>query len=130
MSNIFIKTSKAPAAIGPYSQAVVSGDWIFVSGQIALEPEKGELRGTTASEQIGQIMHNLEAILAEAGAGFNDVVKTTIYLKDIRDFQAVNEIYGQHFQENKPARATIEVSNLPKGALVEVELIARIFDSM
>ena len=121
-----INTDKAPKAIGPYSQAVKYENFLFVSGQIALDPKTGELVGSTVEEQTRQVMENIKAILEEAELNFNHVVKTTIYLKNINDFDKVNRIYGEYFTEHKPARATIEVSNLPKGALVEIEVIAGI----
>ena len=121
-----INTYKAPKAIGPYSQAVKYENFLFVSGQIALDPKTGELVGSTVEEQTRQVMENIKAILEEAELNFNHVVKTTIYLKNINDFDKVNRVYGEYFPEHKPARATIEVSNLPKGALVEIEVIAGI----
>ena len=121
-----INTDKAPKAIGPYSQAVKYENFLFVSGQIALDPKTGELVGSTVEEQTKQVMENIKAILEEAELNFNHVVKTTIYLKDISDFDKVNRVYGEYFPEHKPARATVEVSNLPKGALVEIEVIAGI----
>ncbi len=121
-----INTDKAPKAIGPYSQAVKYENFLFVSGQIALDPKTGELVGSTVEEQTRQVMENIKAILEEAELNFNHVVKTTIYLKYISDFDKVNRVYGEYFPEHKPARATVEVSNLPKGALVEIEVIAGI----
>lgn len=118
-----INTKKAPLPIGPYSQAVVFNDLIFCSGQIGIEPETGELK-KTLEEQTVQIMENLKQILEEAGSNFENVLKTTIYLTDINYFSKVNEIYSSYFKKTKPARSTTAVSNLPKGALVEVDLIA------
>ncbi|WP_457625073.1 RidA family protein [Persephonella sp.] len=121
-----IETEKAPKAIGPYSQAVKYENLLFVSGQIAIDPETQEFAGGSVEEQTKRVMENIRAILEEAGLTFNHVLKTTIYLKNINDFQKVNEVYGGYFKEHKPARATVEVSNLPKGALVEIEVIAGI----
>lgn len=119
-----IATKEAPAAIGPYSQAVRAGDLLFVSGQISLDPETGAIVGDTPTEQLRRAMQSMQAILASAGLGFSNVVKTTIYLKDMNDFAEVNEVYGQYFPSDPPARATVEVSRLPKDVLVEVDAIA------
>ena len=121
-----ISTEAAPAAIGPYVQGRVSGGLLFASGQIALSPETGELTGKTIEEQTKQVMANVGAILAAAGTDFAHVVKTTCYLADIADFAAFNEVYGASFGEGRPARSCVEVSALPKGALVEVEVIAEL----
>lgn len=118
-----VSTEKAPAAIGPYSQATVIGNLVFTSGQIAINPATGELEGTTIYEQTEQVMKNLEAVLGEAGCEFTDVVKTTCYLSDINDFVAFNTIYGKYFV-GKPARSCVAVKTLPKNALCEVEVIA------
>ena len=121
-----ISTDQAPAAIGPYSQAVrVQGDtMLFCSGQIALDPRTMQIVGTTAREQTKKVMKNLGAVLKEAGADFPNVVKTTIFLTDMNDFGAVNEVYASCFEESPPARATVEVSHLPKDVRVEIEAIA------
>lgn len=120
-----ISTPNAPAAIGPYSQAVLAGDTLYVSGQIPLDPATGTLVGTTIEEQAEQVFKNLGAILTEAGMTFDDVVKATVLLNDIGDFAAVNAIYGKYLcGEVLPARAAFAVDALPKGALVEIELIA------
>ena len=121
-----ILTDGAPAAIGPYSQAVkvVAGTTIYCSGQIAIDPESGELVGTTAEEQCRQVMTNLQAVLKAAGADISRVVKTTIYLLDMADFGAVNDAYGEFFDEQPPARATLATQELPKGALVEIDAVA------
>ncbi len=121
-----INTDNAPKAIGPYSQAVKYENFLFISGQIAIDPKTQEFINGTIEEQTKRVMENIKAILEEADMGFDNVIKTTIYLKDINDFQKVNEIYGSYFKEHKPARATVEVSNLPKGALIEIEVIAGI----
>ncbi len=118
-----ISTDKAPRAIGPYSQAVVSGGFVFLSGQIALEPSSGEVVKGDIKVQTMQVINNITAVLEGAGCTTNDVVKTTVYLKDIRDFADMNLVYEEFFR-NKPARSTVEVSNLPKGVLVEIECIA------
>ena len=121
-----IKTEKAPEAIGPYSQAVVANGMVFCSGQIALDPETGHFVGPIVETQTRQIMQNLKAILESAGSDLDKVVKTTIFLADMNDFEKVNEIYGAYFQENPPARETVAVRSLPKNALVEISCIARV----
>lgn len=120
-----LSTDKAPAAIGPYSQAVITGNLLFSSGQIALDPETGVVVGETIEEQTEQVMKNLGAILEEAGLGYGDVVKTVCFLDNMEDFAAFNEIYGKYFTE-KPARSCVAVETLPKGVLCEVEVIAEI----
>jgi len=120
-----VRTDRAPAAIGPYSQAVVCDGWVFCSGQIALDPESGEVVGTNAAEQTERVMRNLAAVLDAAGASLSRVVKTTVFLSDMSDFQAMNEVYGHHFGEHRPARATVQAAGLPRGVKVEVECIAR-----
>lgn len=121
-----ISTDKAPAAIGPYSQAVLAGGLLFCSGQIPLDPATGEMVAGDVVAQAGLVMKNIAAMLSAAGAGFDDVVKTTIYLTDMADFSAVNEIYGSRFQNHKPARSTVAVKSLPRGALLEIEVIAAV----
>ncbi len=118
-----ISTDKAPAAVGAYSQAVKNGDLLFCSGQIALDPATGKLSGSDIKSQTEQVMQNISAVLAASGATFADVVKTTCFLADINDFAAFNEIYARYFT-GKPARSCVAVSALPKGAIVEVEVIA------
>ena len=120
-----LSTDKAPAAIGPYSQAVITGNLLFSSGQIALDPETGVVVGETIEEQTEQVMKNLGVILEEAGLSYGDVVKTVCFLDDMNDFGAFNEIYGKYFTE-KPARSCVAVETLPKGVLCEVEVIAEI----
>ncbi len=120
-----IKTLEAPAAIGPYSQAIKANGFLFVSGQIPLTPN-GELAGDDIKTQTKQVLKNLKAILKEADLSLKDAVKTTIFLKNMDDFSIVNEIYAQAFKEHKPARSTIEISKLPKDVLVEIELIAKV----
>ena len=120
-----IATNKAPAAIGPYSQAMVVGNLVFTSGQIAIDPATGNIDATDVAGQTEQVMKNLGEVLAAAGASFASAVKTTCFLADIADFAAFNEIYGKYFTE-KPARSCVAAKALPKGALVEVEVIAEI----
>lgn len=117
-----IHTTNAPAAIGPYSQAIEAGDFIYVSGQIPVEPATGEVV-EGIEEQTHQVLKNLKAILTEAGANFSQVVKFTIYLASIEDFATVNEIYGSYLEKPYPARATVEVSRLPKDVLVEMDVV-------
>jgi len=119
-----IFTEKAPDPIGPYSQAVRSGDFVFLSGQIGIDPVTGNLSGT-AEGQTARAMENLHAVLQESGLGFGDVVQTRIYLTDMNDWTAVNGIYGSYFTGGYPARATVQVMELPKGAKVEIEMVAR-----
>lgn len=119
-----IQTDNAPAAIGPYSQAVRAGDFLYVSGQIPLDPTSGEVVSGGVEEQTDRVLKNLQAILEEAGADFTNVVKFSIFLKDIEDFGVVNKIYGSFLEEPYPARATIEVSRLPKDVLVEMDVVA------
>lgn len=122
-SKMIIFTDKAPKPIGPYSQAVIAGDYIFLSGQIALD-STGKMISGTAAEEAKQIMLNIQAILQEAGTDFSNVVKATIYLTDLNDFAKVNEIYGSFFKGEFPARETVQVTALPKGAKVEISVIA------
>ncbi len=122
-----ITTADAPAAIGPYSQAIQVGDWLFFSGQLALDAVSGELVAGGIAAETEQVMKNIGAVLSAAGLDFDAVVKTTIYLVDLEDFGVVNEIYGRYFSaDSAPARATVEVAALPKKALVEIEGIARL----
>jgi len=114
----------APAAIGPYSQAVIAGNFLFVSGQIPIDPETGNLVGGGIEEQTARVLENLKNILIFSGLDFNDVVKTTVYLKSLDDFQKLNKIFAESFQIEPPARACVEVSALPKGSLVEIDAIA------
>ncbi len=120
-----VATDGAPRAIGPYSQAIVAGGFVFCSGQIALDPASGEMVGPSDVRlQARRVMQNLEAVLTAAGSSLADVVKTTIYLADLADFAIVNEIYGSCFPLAPPARATVQVAGLPKGALVEIDAVA------
>lgn len=120
-----ICTENAPAAIGPYSQAMAVGDILYTSGQIALDPEKGAMVGNTTAEQTERVMKNLAAVLAAAGASFDSVIKTTCFLADMADFAEFNAVYAKHIT-SAPARSCVAVKALPKGALVEVEVIAKI----
>lgn len=119
-----IFTKNAPAAVGPYSQAIKSGNVLYCSGQIPLVPETGVLVEGDIKVQAEQSLKNVKAVLAEAGADFSNVVKTTVYLVDMGDFASVNEVYSQFFAENKPARSCVAVAELPKGAKVEIEVLA------
>ena len=120
-----IHTDGAPAAIGPYSQAVADGDLLFCSGQIALDPATAEIVGATAADQARQVLKNLAAVLEAGGASLGTVLKTTVFLADMDDFAAVNAVYGEAFGDHRPARATIAVRTLPKSVLVEIDAIAR-----
>lgn len=119
-----VRTDNAPAAIGPYSQGIVVNGMLFASGQIALDPRSGEMVGTTIQEQSEQVLKNVTALLEAAGTDIDHVVKTTCFLDDIADFNAFNEVYGRFFDQNLPARSAVGVAALPKGALVEVEVVA------
>jgi 2-iminobutanoate/2-iminopropanoate deaminase len=126
MNMNIINTSQAPAPIGPYNQAIQMNGFLFISGQICIDPATGELRKKDLQEETHQVMHNLKAILQEAGLHFNNVVKTTIFLTDMNRFAEVNEIYGKYFQGNFPARETVQVSALPKFVNVEISMIAAV----
>ncbi|GAA3964224.1 MULTISPECIES: RidA family protein [Mucilaginibacter] len=119
-----INTNNAPAPIGPYSQATVAGNFVFVSGQIPLNPATGELVTTGITDEAVLVMENIKAILTEAGIGFANVVKSSIFLTDLGNFGQVNEVYGKYFTSNFPARETVQVSALPKGVNVEISVIA------
>lgn len=119
-----IKTDEAPAPIGPYSQAIKAGKTLYVSGQIALDAPSGELINANITEETHQVMKNLESILRAAGTDFNQVVKCSIFVKNMDDFSTVNEAYGQYFKQQPPARETVEVSRLPKNVHVEISCIA------
>lgn len=123
MSYEMINTENAPSAIGPYSQAVKSGNMLFVSGQLPINPQTMELVGGSIGDQTKMVMENIGAILKEAGCTFNDIAKTTIFLTDLGNFAEVNQAYGEYFTENKPARACFQVSKLPKDAEIEIEAI-------
>lgn len=119
-----IKTDKAPEAIGPYSQAIKAGTWVFCSGQIPLDPQTMTLVGATVADQTHQVVKNLQAVLEAAGSSLLQVVKTTVFLQDMNDFQQMNAVYAEAFGNHAPARATVEVARLPKNVLVEIECIA------
>jgi 2-iminobutanoate/2-iminopropanoate deaminase len=124
MEKKIIKTVDAPQAIGPYSQAVGAGGFVFVSGQIPIEPKSGNVVQVDIKAQTGQVMENAKAVLSAAGCSMSQVVKTTIYLENMSDFAAVNEVYGAYFPSDPPARATVEVSRLPKEVSVEMDFVA------
>ena len=124
MDKQIIKTSSAPAPIGPYNQAILSGNMIFISGQVCIDPDTGELKNKDIQQETHQVMHNLRAILTEAGLTFNNVVKTTIFITDMHRFSEINEVYGKYFEGDFPARETVQVSALPKFVNVEISMIA------
>ena len=119
-----VATSNAPRAIGPYSQAVITGNLVFCSGQIPLDPETMEIVGDTITEQTNRVFMNLAGLLEAAGSGLQQVVKTTVYLKDMSEFAAMNEEYARHFGDHRPARAAVEVARLPKDVRIEIDAIA------
>jgi len=119
-----ISTENAPGAIGPYSQAVKAGSMVFCSGQIPIDPATGEFVSSGVAEQTRQVLKNLSAVLKAAGTDLNNVVKTTVFLADMNDFTAMNEVYAEFFNDNKPARATVQAARLPRDARVEIECIA------
>ncbi len=123
-----ISTDKAPGAIGPYSQAIKAGNMVFCSGQIPIDVETGEFISQDTAEQTEQVLHNLSAVLEAADTSLENVVKTTVFLADMNDFAAMNEVYAKFFSENKPARATVQAARLPKDAKVEIECIAVLGD--
>src|SRR5512142_3273051 len=124
MKREIVATDGAPKAIGPYSQGVRAGGFVFFSGQIALDPDTGEMVGGDVAAQTERVMTSIAVLLEAAGLGFGDVVKTTIFLVNLGDFGTVNEIYGRRFSQAPPARSTVEVKGLPRGALVEIEVVA------
>ena len=121
---VIVSTDNAPGAIGPYSQAIKANGMVFCSGQIPIDPATGEFVSQDVAEQTEQVLKNLKAVLTAAGTDISNVVKTTVFLADMADFGAMNEVYGKHFSENKPARATVQAARLPKDARVEIECIA------
>ena len=121
-----VKTPGAPAAIGPYSQGIVAAGFVFVSGQIPLNPATGELASEDIGEQVARVLENLKAVLESAGSGMNRVVRTTVYLADLGEFPKMNEVYRRYFGADPPARSTVGVSALPKGARVEIDAIAMV----
>ena len=124
MSKTIITTANAPSPIGPYNQAVLSGNMLFISGQICIDPPTGELRNKDIQEETHQVMHNLKAILQEAGMDFSHVVKTSIFITDMHQFGEINAVYGKYFEAEFPARETVQVSALPKFVNVEISMIA------
>lgn len=124
MEKQVINTSGAPAPIGPYNQAIKAGSTLFISGQIALNPETGQIEKENITTETHRVMQNLRAILTEAGMDFSDVVKTTIFIMDMNDFSEINEVYGKYFSGYFPARETVQVAGLPKGVNVEISMIA------
>jgi 2-iminobutanoate/2-iminopropanoate deaminase len=120
----FVSTDQAPAAIGPYSQAVKAGDFVFTAGQIALDPTTMEMVGSDVTAQSERVLQNLGAVLAAAGCNLSDVVKTTVYLADMADFVAMNDVYARYFGDHRPARSAVQAAELPKGALVEIDAVA------
>jgi 2-iminobutanoate/2-iminopropanoate deaminase len=119
-----VTTDGAPKAIGPYSQAIVTDGWVFTAGQVALDPKSGELVGKTTAEQTEQVFRNLQAVLQAAGTNLDYVVRSTVYLADMADFAQMNEVYAKQFGSHKPARSTVQAAGLPKGARVEIDVIA------
>jgi len=119
-----ISTADAPAAIGPYSQAIRANGWVFVSGQIAIDPATQQVINGDISAQTDRVLTNLSAILRAAGSGLDKVLRSTVFLKDMADFGAMNEVYGRHFKVNPPARSTIQAARLPRDVLVEIDVIA------
>jgi 2-iminobutanoate/2-iminopropanoate deaminase len=126
MSLDFVSTSDAPKAIGPYSQGIIANGFLFTAGQVALDPARGELVAGGVAEQTNQALENLRAVLASAGSDLSQVVKTTVFLIDMADFTAMNEVYGRVFGNHRPARSTVAVAALPRGARVEIEVIATV----
>jgi 2-iminobutanoate/2-iminopropanoate deaminase len=121
----FVSTDRAPKAIGPYSQATIADGFVYTAGQIALDPATGEIVSGGVTEQTERVFANLAAILEAAGTGFGSVVKTTVYLTDMNDFKAMNEVYARAFGDHRPARSTVAVAALPRGVNVEIDVIAR-----
>jgi 2-iminobutanoate/2-iminopropanoate deaminase len=124
ISRHVVKTDKAPQARGPFSQAIVAGDFVFVAGQLGVDPKTGEFVGSGLEEQAEQVLRNLSAVLEAAGSDLGHVVKTTVFLADMNDFNAMNEVYRRYFKEDPPARSTVQVARLPRNARIEIEAIA------
>ena len=120
-----LHTDSAPAALGPYSQAVQTGDWVFTSGQVGIDPSTGEIVSESFEAETRQVLRNLSHVLATAGCGFVDVLKATVYLMDMTDFGAFNALYQEAMGDHRPARSTVQVAALPKGARIEIDLVAR-----
>lgn len=124
MAKRVVKAEQAPPAIGPYSQAIVANGWVFAAGQIPLDPRTGQVVPGDARVQTKRVLENLKAVLEAAGSSMDQVVKTTVFLRDLNDFGVMNEIYGEYFKENPPARSTVQVAKLPRDAAVEIEAVA------
>ena len=124
MANKAISTQKAPQAIGPYSQGMITGDMVYTSGQLGIDPETGEIVNSSIQEEARQSLKNVEAVLKEAGVTLTDVVKTTVFVKDLNQFAEINEVYSEFFDSHKPARSCVEVARLPKDGNTEIEAIA------
>ena len=124
MDRIIIRTNKAPEPIGPYNQAVLAGDTLYISGQICIDPASGELKNKNLNEETHQVMQNLKTLLLEANMGFNHVVKTTIFITDMNRFKEINDVYGSYFDGDFPARETVQVAALPRFVNVEISMIA------
>ncbi len=124
MANKIVSTEKAPQAIGPYSQGMIAGNMIYTSGQLGIDPQSGEIVNTSIQDEARQSLKNVEAVLNEAGAKLTDVVKTTVYVKDLNQFTDINEVYSEFFSDHKPARSCVEVARLPKDGNIEIEAIA------
>lgn len=124
MDKQIIKTASAPAPIGPYNQAILTNNMLFISGQVCIDPATGSLKNQDVQQETHQVMHNLRSILTEAGMSFNNVVKTTIFITDMNRFSEINEVYGKYFDGDFPARETVQVSALPKFVNVEISMIA------
>ncbi len=119
-----VSTEKAPQAIGPYSQGIIAGDMVYTSGQLGIDPSNGEIVSSSIQEEARQSLKNVEAVLKEAGAVLSDVIKTTVFVKDLNQFVEINEVYSEFFSEHKPARSCVEVARLPKDGNIEIEAIA------
>jgi len=128
--NIIVSTERAPKAIGPYSQAVIANGFVFVSGQIPLDPATGQIVAGGIADQTAQVFENMKNVLEAAGSSLEQAVKTTVYLKDMGDFAPMNEVYGRYFPANPPARATVEAERLPRDVRVEIDCIATAFDAL
>ena len=124
MGAMSISTDRAPKAIGPYSQGIVAGELLFLSGQVPLDPASGSLLKGTVQEEVVRVLENLKAILEAAGSSLDRVVRTTVFLTDLGDFEAMNEVYARYFGANRPARSTVQVTALPRGARIEIDAIA------
>jgi len=128
--NTIVSTDRAPKAIGPYSQGVIANGFVFVSGQIPLDPATGQIVAGGIAEQTAQVFENMKNVLEAAGSSLEQAVKTTVYLKDMGDFASMNEVYGRYFPANPPARATVEAARLPRDVRIEIDCIATAFDAL